>query len=292
MLGLALSGGGIKASAHIGVLKALEEENITIDMISGASSGSIVATLFAIGYKPIEILEAFRKYAKSIRYCSLDNILKLLYGLTFERKINVAGLNDGDLIETEINKLCNEKGISLIGDIKTPLIIPAVSLNNGKVFMFSSKENNAIRSYKNDIIYRYDIPIGKCVRASCSFPGVFEPVLIDGNQLTDGGVRENTPWKELKEIGADKVICIAFEEDIDENKIYTNFIDVIENSLGIMRYELENYELYKANYVIKIKTEKISLLDTNKIDELYRLGYKEAKKHIHRLKQMISEREH
>ena len=54
-LGLALSGGGIKGAAHIGVLKAFEDENIKIDYISGTSSGSIVATLYAIGYKPEEI---------------------------------------------------------------------------------------------------------------------------------------------------------------------------------------------------------------------------------------------
>ena len=66
-LGLALSGGGVKGAAHIGVLKALEEEKIKVDYIGGTSSGSIVATLYAAGYKPDEIYTIFRKYCKKIR---------------------------------------------------------------------------------------------------------------------------------------------------------------------------------------------------------------------------------
>jgi len=63
-LGLCFSGGGIKGAAHIGVLKAFEEENIKIDFISGTSSGSIIATMYAIGYKPEEIYYLIKKYAK------------------------------------------------------------------------------------------------------------------------------------------------------------------------------------------------------------------------------------
>ena len=67
-LGLSLSGGGVKGAAHIGVLKALEENNIKIDYIGGTSSGSIVATLYAVGFSPDEIYEIFKKYCKKIKY--------------------------------------------------------------------------------------------------------------------------------------------------------------------------------------------------------------------------------
>ena len=66
-LGLCLAGGGVKGAAHIGVLKALAEEKIDIDYISGTSSGSIVATLYAVGYKPEEIYILFKKYCKEIK---------------------------------------------------------------------------------------------------------------------------------------------------------------------------------------------------------------------------------
>ena len=76
-LGLCLAGGGIKGAAHIGVLKAFEENRIKIDMISGASSGSIVATLYAAGYSADEILKFFKSYAKDIKYVDVKNIFKL-----------------------------------------------------------------------------------------------------------------------------------------------------------------------------------------------------------------------
>ena len=80
-LGISLAGGGIKGAAHIGVLKALEEKNIKIDMISGASSGSIVATLYAAGYKVEEIYTFFKKYARDIKYVDCENVVNLILSL-------------------------------------------------------------------------------------------------------------------------------------------------------------------------------------------------------------------
>ena len=86
-IGLSLAGGGVKGAAHIGVLKAFEDKKIKIDYISGASSGSIVGTLYAVGYKPDEIYEIFKKYCSQINYISISNIFKLVAGLVFRRKI-------------------------------------------------------------------------------------------------------------------------------------------------------------------------------------------------------------
>lgn len=87
------------------------------------------------------------------------------------------------------------------------------------------------------------------------------------------------PWKETKLMGADKVISIVFEEELQKDD-YINIIEVITSAIGILSHELSNYELIGADELIKIKTKKISLLDTNKIDYLYNLGYEKAKKHL------------
>ena len=87
MKGLCLSGGGTKAAAHIGALRALEEENIKFDCVSGTSSGSIVATMYALGYTSQEMYEMFNKYSKKIKYIELRNILKIIYGLIFKGRI-------------------------------------------------------------------------------------------------------------------------------------------------------------------------------------------------------------
>lgn len=262
-LGISLAGGGVKGAAHIGALKAFEEEKIKFNYISGTSSGSIIATLYAVGFKPEEIYNLFKKYCKQFKYADIKNIIKGVAGLIIKRKIIIDGLNSGNKIEKIINEACVQKGINNINQIKKFLNIPAVDINDGKVYLFSSKENR--KTYSNDIIYINDINIGKAVRASCSYPGVFSPCNYVDTKLIDGGIRENVPWKITKLSGADKVISVIFEKEIDDKKNKNNIIEVISKSIDILSYELSNYELAGADYLLKIKTKNIELLDTKKL---------------------------
>lgn len=278
--GLALSGGGIKGVAHIGVLKALEEKNIKIDYIAGTSSGSIVATLYAAGYTSDEIYYIFKKYCKKVKYIQIKNILKLFFGLIFTRKIIIDGLNSGEIILKLINKKCNEKNIKNISDIKMPIVLPSVNMNTGEVVCFTS--DNFKRTFSDKTIYFNDVEIGKAVQSSCSFPAVFSPSSYKKIKLIDGGIRENTPWRELKEIGADKVLSVAFEEKEDET-CCDNLIDVLFRSFDLMCKELSKYELEGTDYLLKIKCPKISLLDFNELDYLYNLGYIQAREYLNKL---------
>ena len=93
--------------------KSIIEKNIKIDYIAGTSSGSIVSTLYAVGYKPKEIYDIFKKYCNEINYVSILNILKLIFGLVFKRKILIQGLNNGNKIENTnliITKFTRNKG--------------------------------------------------------------------------------------------------------------------------------------------------------------------------------------
>lgn len=283
-LGLVLSGGGVKGAAHIGALKALEEENIKFDFISGTSSGSIVAMLYACGYKPEEIYAIFKKYCQEIKYFDLKNIINIIKYLIKNKKLLIEGFNSGEKIEKLINKYCEKNKIKNINKIKNNLIIPAVDIYNGNIYYFCSdgikKIKNKYRKISDNTKYIYDINIGKAVRASCSYPGVFVPTEFKNTKLIDGGIRENTPWKELKENGADKVLCVTFETCEKEFKCEKNIIDIIMASLEIMEHELANYELEGIDYLLKIKTKKISLLDSTQIDFLYNLGYEKTKKYL------------
>lgn len=289
-LGLVLSGGGVKGAAHIGVLKALEEENIKFNFLSGTSSGSIVAALYASGYKPEEIYNIFKKYCKEINYFDFKNIINIIKYLIKNKKLLIEGLNSGEKIEKLINNYCEKNKIKNINQIKNNLIIPAVDVYDGKIYYFCSdginkiKNKNNYRKISDNIKYIYNINIGKAVRASCSFPGVFVPTKFKDTKLIDGGIRENTPWKELKENGADKVLCVTFETCERECKCEKNIIDIIMASVEIMEHELSNYELEGIDYLLKIKTKKISLLDSKEIDFLYNLGYEETKKKIKEIK--------
>ena len=204
----------------------------------------------------------------------LSLISGLILGLIFRGQIIIDGLNSGKKIEKIINKICKEKNIENINQIETNLLIPSVDLNDGKIYFFTSFEKR--QRYSDQIIYVNDINIGKAVRASCTYPGVFSPCEYNDTYLVDGGIRENVPWKGLKENGAD---CVTFEEELKEKK-KANIVDAIFDSLSILCHELSTYELHEADYLIKIKTKKVSLLDTSQIDYLYNEGYNQAKKFL------------
>lgn len=275
-LGLCFSGGGVKGAAHIGVLKALEENNIKIDYIGGTSSGSIVATLYACGYTPDEIFNIFEKYCKKIKYADIKNIFKLFLGLICTGTIVIDGLNSGNVINKLITRMCNKKNIYNISDIKMPLVTPSVNMNTGEVICFTSKNT---RSFSDKTIFVNNIKIGDAIQASCSFPAIFSPCNYNNSKLIDGGIRENVPWREIKMLGADNVISVVFENKIDKT-CCKNLIDVTFRAYELMCKELSKYELNGEMDLIKIKSEKVSLLDMNKIDEFYKLGYKEAKQFI------------
>lgn len=274
--GLCLSGGGVKGAAHIGVIKAFEERNINIDYIGGTSSGSIVATLYAVGYNSEEIYNIFKKYCRNIKYIDPINILKMLFGIITTGTIIIDGLNSGKSINKLINKICAQKNIHNISDIKMPLVIPSVNMKTGEVFCFTSLKK---RVFSDNTAFINDIEIGRAVQASCSFPAVFSPTEYKNNKLIDGGVRENVPWREVKFLGADKVISVIFENE-KNYECCKNLIDVTFRSYDLMCKELSKYELNGSDYFIKIKSEKVSLLDMSKIEEFYELGYNQAKKFL------------
>lgn len=276
---------GIKGVAHIGAIKALEEAKIKFNYIGGTSSGSIVATLYACGFTSNEIFNIFKKYCNKIKYVDFFNILKIILGLIFTGKIIVDGLNSGKQIEKLINKVCEEKGINDISQIKMPIVIPAVDLCNGKVFCFTSKKVR--NSFSDDTIFIQKANIGKIVRASCSYPAVFSPCIYEDRLLIDGGIRENVPWKETKLIGADKIINITFENEIDKDCCH-NFIDVASRSIELLCRELSIYELEGSDVNIKIKTKKVGLLDIKKINMLYEEGYNQTKEQINKIKEQIN----
>lgn len=273
-ISLCLAGGGIKGAAHIGVLKALEEENIEIEYIGGTSSGSIVSSLHAAGFSADEIYYIFKKYCKKIKYADLKNIFKLIYGLIIERKIIIDGLNSGKEIEKLINKECNKNGIYNISDIKKPLVIPSVNMNTGDVICFTSCLRRG--EYSDKIKFVNDAPIGKVVRASCSYPVVFSPCGYKDMELIDGGIRENVPWKELELLGAKNIVNVIFESDKNDN-CCENLIEVAGRSIDLLCRELSNYEMQDSYKILKIKTEKTGLLDISKLENLYYLGYKQAR---------------
>ena len=135
-LGIALSGGGIRGIAHAGVLKALEDNGIEIDIIGGTSAGSLVASLYAMGYSPYYIYILFKRYAKELVYISSGPIVSGIGNFMMNRKSTIQGLKTGKSLETIYNQIAYKKGIRKLSQIKMPIVIPSVDIMNSKEYVF------------------------------------------------------------------------------------------------------------------------------------------------------------
>lgn len=273
-LGLCLSGGGIKGIAHVGAIKALEEERVKFKYVSGTSSGSIIATLYACGFTTDEMYEIFTKYAKSIRYIDFENIKRFFKNIFTGKGIRIDGLNSGTRIKKIVNEVCMQKGISNIKQIKMPILIPAVDIYTDELCVFS---NNINKNIKSKIRYINDIDIGTAVQASCSYPGIFSPCQFNNKLFVDGGITENLPWKETKKAGANKVLSIVFE-DKEPKKCCNNIFEIINKFFSLLCKELAHYEWDGTDYLLKIETNRVGLLEKSKMHELYEKGYLQTKK--------------
>lgn len=277
-IGIALAGGGIRGVAHAGVLKALEDNNIKIDAISGTSAGSIVATLYAMGYSPYYIYTLFKHYAKDIINLRSGPIINGLSNFVRSKKIGIVGLNDGLLLEKMYNELSIKKGYRYVGDIKMPLVISTVDISEAKEYILT---NCAPRSNPNDN-YITEIEVGKAVRASSSFPAVFCPCEFKNHLFMDGGVLNNTPAEELKKVYNGKVMAVNFEADpVDENY---DVMDIIMKTLDIIGNKLSENSFSISDFVLTVPTDRTGLLDVEKMDKCYNFGYECAIKNLEKIK--------
>src|SRR6056297_3089720 len=177
-VGIALSGGGSKGIAHIGVLKILEKYNIPVDFVSGTSIGAVIGALYCSGYtsKKLEIL--FTEDKKE---------WKKLFDYTFPKH----GLIKGKRIEKFIQEELKDTKFK---DLEIPLYITAFDIENKQEIYFNKGS------------------VSKAVRASISIPGMIVPVENNNRILVDGGIVDPIPTEVLKKAGADIIIAINVNE--------------------------------------------------------------------------------
>ena len=281
-IGVALSGGGIKGIAHAGVLKALEENEIKIDIIGGTSAGSMVASLYAIGYSPDEIFECFKNnYTKIIgenRLHIIDSLRNLV-----DRKTILKGFRKGENIEEVFDELARNKNIKNIENIKMPIVIPTVDIMNEREYIFT----NYIPKNNLEEKYITDINVGKAVRASSSFPAVFNLCTLNEHAFMDGGALDNVPVEEVKKQGADKVLAVKFDGDnLGKN---SNIMDIVMKTIDIMGNKIIEEELKKSDYVLNVHTDKVGLLETNKIEKCFKCGYQAVQSDIYEIKKCLQD---
>lgn len=276
-IGLALSGGGVKGAAHIGVLKAFQEHNINFDIVSGTSSGSMVAALYCMGYTPDEMLKLFNYFSKIVvknspTYTNPDG-KKVL-------SINVGGFLSGENIAFAIKETAKYKHIRNMSEINKKILIPAVDVDNSKKYVFTNCDLQGSKYIKT-------VPIEIAVRASSSYPGVFAPTLYDNHKFVDGGILDNIPVDELKDAGADYIIAVKFE--LNKDTKVRGVAKVTSKAIDIIFENTSKNETRDANYVLNINTKDVSLFDIKRINECYNYGYKQTLLQIQEIKNKIEE---
>ena len=274
-LGLALSGGGIKGAAHIGVIQALQEENINADIIGGTSIGSIVAALYAMEYTPKEMLKLFNYFSKLIFKNSAmytdPRGKKLL-------SIQAGGLYSGESIAFAIEEAGKYKKIKKLQDLKIPIVIPAVDLRDSEKYIFTNMEK-----LNDKYLNKADISVA--VRASSSYPAVFAPCIYNKHKFVDGGILDNIPVEEVKKIGADKVIAVRFK--LNKTSRTVGLRSTLNKSIDIMFSKIEGEIVKKADYVIEIDTQDVNPFDFKQSNKCYKYGYLQTKKEIDNIKKML-----
>ncbi|MBI9054648.1 MAG: patatin-like phospholipase family protein [Bacteroidales bacterium] len=235
-VGIALSGGGVRGIAHLGVLKALNEKNIFPEIVSGVSAGALAGIFYCDGYLPDEILDIFNK-------TSLFNFAKL----TIPRKGFMSMKKVHEILKNNIRA-------KTFSDLKIPFHVTTSNLSDGKVEYFS----------KGSIIDK--------VIASASIPVLFKPVNINGNIYVDGGIFDNLPINPLKgkcdKIIASHVNPLGKEVDLD------GILDVAERTFHLAIASSVHENSKHCNLFIEPKDLiNYSLLKLENIDEIFQIGY-------------------
>lgn len=271
---LNLGGGGARGVAHIGVLKALAENNINFDIIIGVSMGALIAANYAACLDIDEVESLFTDYIESEEFkhsllgtWRADNydevtsrgkrfLLKFsrLYKQTelYGRMLLAPGILDEDDIDKTIFPLIPNVKFS---DLKMPFACIAVNLESGKRQIFNEG------------------PIRKAVLASLSMPLVFPPVQINGNFFTDGGIVDRIGVDSALELGVKKIIAVDVSNDFFEQKKMKTAIDIMLRSEEISSIYRKNYQLRQASVVIKPLQESIHWADYHNYREIIDCGY-------------------
>lgn len=198
--------------------------------------------------------------------------------------MTISGLNNGIKMEEVSDKLAQIRGINSLKDVKMPIIIPTVDMVSGTEYVFT---NNIPDKKSEGKEYIVDANIGRAIRASSSFPAYFSPCKHDGCAFIDGGVLNNIPADEVKLQGADKVISVKFHSDtITEN---SNLMDVAMKCIDIMGSKISERSLKMSDFILDVYTDKVGLLDYQKVDKCFKYGYNAVIENLKEIKKILKQ---
>lgn len=260
-IGLALGSGGARGVAHLGVIKALEEEGIRPDYITGCSMGSVVGAGYANGLSVEEMYEVVVK-------------LKAINLIDFSAApLTKLALFKGNKMQ---NLLLSKIGSTRFEELKIPFRCIASDLYSGRLVVLSEGD------------------VAQAVKASSSIPGIFPPVKLNGMLLIDGGVLCRVPTEQVWDMGADAVIAVdVLCNTGDSVNQVRNMISLTTRIFDMMDYngtEMKRKLTSRENELYIIPEMKgQSQYAVKDLDKAYQAGYDTAKAQMEEIKQLISD---
>lgn len=248
-IGLALSGGGARGMAHIGVLKVFHDHRIPIHCIAGTSAGALIGSLYAGGLNITTMLEI---------------ATKLKWKHFFRIVLSKTGLVSSEEIE---NFVISQIGKKTFADLDIPFAALTTDLVSGREVILDKG------------------PVEKAVRASCSFPWMYIPMKYEHMTLVDGVLKNNLPADVARKMGADIVIGVDVIPRADyEDKNVRNVLEIFDRALDLFIMGQKK----ECDILITPVNEKITSLELDKAQRLVELGEEAAKKALPQIKKAIS----
>lgn len=261
--------------------------------------GSLVASLYAAGYTPNEILNLVSSYFGEILNLDKKSYLKIASTM-INATTPISGIASGYQLKSLLSTYFYNKRKVDIRDFDFPIAIPTVDLLTGKLIYFLNQEisenrweegiaeelESNIRPNLEECKYEYSSYMSHIVKSSCSFPGIFEPEMYQDYLLVDGGLRKNVPVSILKQMGAEKVIAICFDNIKRELKD-SSILTVAMKCVDIMGYDVNKTEIQLADLVIRPSIGNVNLIDFQKCRAVANQGYKAAKESMPKIKELI-----
>jgi NTE family protein len=286
-IGLALSGGGARGFAHVGVLKIIDELGIEIDYIAGTSMGAVVGGLYAIGYTAVEIEEIlkgidwddiFTDEIKRKNFYIGEKRWNKQSNLYFYVKDNQyqpyrQGFIDGQNIITRLFKeTFRYSHINDFNNLPIPFACVATDLLTGDMVVIDSGS------------------LQEAMRASMSIPSLMSSFQLEGTLLIDGGIKMNLPAPLVRSMGADIVIGVLVGSDLRGIERLNNPVSVLDQTINIGITEQEKPALKDCDILIEPDLHGIFAADFNKLDEIIMAGENEiSSKALSSLRSLSSE---
>lgn len=256
-IGITLSGGGAKGIAHIGVIRALLENDIHPEIISGTSAGSIIGSMYAAGVSP-------------------DNMVKMVNSSSFYKIFRLVGMPGAGWVKLGYlkEKLKEYIAEDSFESLKYPLYICATNLNLGKPVFFHTGS------------------LFDKIMASCAVPWLFQPVEIDGQLYADGGITNNLPAQIIRDQCEILIGCnVKPKVIINSNKQLDSFIGITQRctDLSLWTNSKPNVKLLDI-YIAPEKIHDFSSFNISKTKELCEIGYEATMTVLPKIKQILEDK--